>query len=263
MPGSDGFSSHWVDIDPERMERYESMFRWTPASERFYADAAIGEGHVVADLGCAVGDAAMEFARRVGPCGHVHGLDINAQFIERAIQRAAAAGLGERMTFHLLTDSRLPLADASLDRAVTRNTLIYVEDPLLMMTQLRRALRPGGLFHAVESDWDMTVVEPVPTATWRELVQAASWAWPRPEMGRQLYGLASRSGFREVTLQVMTAPDTDGRLLGMIRTVIGYARDSGAVAPGTLDAILDTIERAMADGTYLALAPQFLVTATA
>ena len=61
----------------------------------------------------------------------------------------------------------------------------------------------------------------------------------------------------------MTAPDTDGRLLGMIRTVIGYARDSGAVAPGTLDAILDTIERAMADGTYLALAPQFLVTATA
>jgi SAM-dependent methyltransferase len=167
------------------------------------------------------------------------------------------------MTFHLLTDSRLPLADASLDRAVTRNTLIYVEDPLFTMKQLRRALRPGGLFHAIDSDWNLTVVEPVPTATWREIVDAASWAWPRPEMGRQLHGLASRSGFREVVLQVMTAPDTDGRLLGMIQTVIGYARESGAIAPPKLDEVLGTIEQAMADGTYLALAPQFLVTATA
>ena len=44
----------------------------------------IGEGHVVADFGCGPGHAAIEFARRVGPNGHVHALDINAEFVQRA-----------------------------------------------------------------------------------------------------------------------------------------------------------------------------------
>ena len=61
---------------------------------------------------------------------------------------------------------------------------------------------------------------------------------------------------------MLTKPDVDGRLLGMIKTVAGYARESGALDPTRIDSMLETVERGLAEGTYLAVTPQFLVTAT-
>jgi len=262
MANTSGFMDHWVNIDLERLERYEKMYQWSSASEGFYAPADITEGKVVADFGCGPGHAAIEFAKRVGPSGHVHALDINAEFASRATDRAQQAGLGERITVHLLRDSRLPLPDDSLDRIVARNTIIYVEDPVITYREFHRVLRTGGIAHAIEGDWSLTVVEPVPTALWREVVEAASWAWPRPEMGRKLYGIVRRAGFHNVSLQVVTIPDTEGRLNGMIQSVAQYARESGNIDGGKLDSILETIQRARDDGSYLAISPQFLVTAT-
>jgi SAM-dependent methyltransferase len=263
MSETHGFQDHWLNIDPERMARYETMYQWNPASEAFYVPAKLGEGHVVADFGCGPGHAAIEFAKRVGPTGHVHAFDINAEFVRRARARADASGLGDRITLYLLEDARLPLPDAGLDRVVARNTIIYVADPVATFAEFRRVLRPGGLAHAIESDWRLTAVEPVPTEEWRVLIEAASWAWPRPEIGRGLYGFARRAGFEEVSIQVLTSPDTEGRLLGMIQTVAGYARQSGKLEAGRIDAILQTVEGAMAQDTYLAISPQFVVTATA
>src|SRR3984893_19198874 len=114
------FGNHWVDIDVERLERYETMFRWNPATEHFYAAAMIGEGHQIADFGCGPGHAAIEFAKWVGPRGHVHALDINEEFVRRARARAAQQDLGTRITTHLLQDWRLPLDTMSLDRVVAR-----------------------------------------------------------------------------------------------------------------------------------------------
>ncbi|NIR28763.1 MAG: methyltransferase domain-containing protein [Gammaproteobacteria bacterium] len=243
------------------MERYERMYQWTAASEAFYAPAEIAEGQVIADFGCGPGHAAVEFAKRVGPRGYVHGLDINAEFVTRAKANAKKAGLSERITFHLLQDSRLPLPDAGLDRVVARNTIIYVEDPVFTYREFRRVLRPGGLAHAIEGDWNLTAVEPIPTAEWREVIRAASWAWRRPEIGRKLYGIARRAGFAEVSLQVVTIPDTNGRLRGMIQSVVAYARQSGKLDGEKLDAMLERVNRAMEEGSYLAISPQFLVTA--
>jgi len=263
MRDASGFQKHWVNIEPERLERYETMFQWNPAIEPFYAPARVGEGQVVADFGCGPGHAAIEFAKRVGPAGHVHALDINAEFVRRARARAEEHDLGDRITVHLLTDARLPLPNSSLDRIVARNTIIYVEDPITTLSEFRRVLRPGGLGHIIEGDWPLTAVEPLPTAEWQALVEAASWVWQWPDIGRRLYGFARRAGFSEVSIQVLTNPDTTGRLKGMIDTVAGYARESGALETARIDAILQSVEQALADGTYLAISPQFVVTATA
>lgn len=261
MRTDQGFDNHWLNIEPERMARYEEMFKWNPASEMFYEPARIGTGQVIGDFGCGPGYASIEFARRVGPDGQVHAFDINPDFIASARDKAKAAGLSDRITVHQLDGPDLPLGPRSLDRIVARNTLIYVEDPTHTLGEFRRCLRPGGIAHAIEGDWHLTAVEPVATKDWRQLIEAASWAWPRPEMGRQLYGHARKAGFDDVTVRVMTSPDTTGRLNGMIETVASYARQGG-LSDERLEAIGQTIARAQADGRYLAIAPQFVVTAT-
>lgn len=258
-----GFQHHWLEIGPERMDRYEAMFEWNTATEHFYAAAEVGEGQTVCDFGCGPGHAAIAFARWVGPAGHVHAMDINAEFVRRARRRAAENGLEGRISVHLLTEAGLPLPDASLDRVIARNTIVYVPDPLATFGAFRRVLRPGGIAHAIESDWRLTAVEPVPTDEWRAIIEAARWAWPHPEIGRRLYGIARRAGFDDVSLQVLTSPDTEGRLLGMIRTVAGYAEESGTLEPERIVSMLQTVEAAIADGRYLAVAPQFIATAKA
>ena len=263
MADDRAFMDHWVDIDPERMERYETMFQWNPATEAYYAHAKIGPGQVVADFGCGPGHAAIEFARRVGPSGRVHAMDINAEFITRTRERDEAENLSDRIFAHLLEDARLPLPDGTLDRVIVRNTIVYVQDPLDTFREFRRTLKPGGIAHAIESDWRLTLVEPVPTQEWTELMSAASWAWRWPEIGRNLYGIARRAGFDDVALEVLVTPDMDGRFLGMIRNIAGYARESGSLDGQRIDAILRTVERGLAEQTYLAVAPQFVVTATA
>lgn len=263
MKNGQGFQDHWVKIDSERMERYETMYQWNPASEEFYAAAKMEPGQVIGDFGCGPGHAAIEFSKRAGPSGHVHAFDINAEFVRRTRARAEDQGLGDQVTVHLLKDARLPCPDASLDRIIARNTIIYVEDPVETFREFRRVLRPGGIAHAIEGDWRLTAIEPVPTEEWRAVVEAASWAWPRPEMGRKLYGCARQAGFPEVAIQVLTSPDTQGRLNGMVQTVASYAKESGEIEISRVDAVLERIDQAKTEGSYLAISPQFIVTAIA
>jgi hypothetical protein len=48
----------------------------------------------------------------------------------------------------------------------------------------------------------------------------------------------------------------------MIRTVAGYAGERGRMDGWRINSILETVKAAIADGTYLAISPQFIVTAT-
>jgi hypothetical protein len=105
------------------------------------------------------------------------------------------------------------------------------------------------------------VVEPIAT-DWRALVDAAQWAWRTPDIGRKLHGIARRAGFSQVAVQVLTRPDTEGRLMDMIQTVAQYAREGGAMDRHRADMMLERMDRGLAEGTYLAVAPQLLVTAT-
>lgn len=260
MPGSPFYRHHWTMIDHERLDRYQRMFEWNPASSVLYEAADIQPGHVVADFGCGPGHTAIEIARWVGPEGSVHALDINDAFAAQTRENAMKAGVGDRVTAYQSDGSELPLADGSLSHVTTRNTLIYVDDPFVTMEEFSRVLRPGGKLHAIEGDWPMMVAEPVPARTWQTLVSAASHACRTPDIGRRLTGLMSRSGFRNIAVQVITRPDMDGRLLPMIKNIAGYAQDSGKLAEVEIESILLTLDHAMQDGSYLVLAPQFVVT---
>lgn len=177
------YKDHWVSIDDERLDRYQRMFEWNPESADLYEAADIQSGHIVADFGCGPGHTAIEIANWVGSEGHVHALDINSAFVTQTQENAIKAGVDDRVTAHLSDGSELSLPDNSIDRVTTRNTLIYVDDPMVTIGEFKRVLRPGRKMHAIEGDWPMMVVEPVPTKTWQTLVSAAGRACRTPNIG--------------------------------------------------------------------------------
>lgn len=256
------YKEHWTVIDDERLDRYQRMFEWNPGSAELYRPADIQPGHIVVELGCGPGHTAIEIAKWVGPDGVVHALDINEAFVKQTRQNVIRAGVQDRVVARVSDGSDLPFSDGTIDRITARNTLIYVDDPTVTVGTFKRVLRPGGKAHAIEGDWPMMVAEPVPTATWRAFVSAASRACRTPDIGRRLSGLLARSNFQDVDVQVMTRPDVDGRLLPMITTMAGYARGSGDIAEAKIDLVLSTLRHALRDKTYLVVAPQFVVTGT-
>lgn len=255
------YKDHWVAIEPERLDRYEAMFKWTPAVEVLLAPAQISLGQTVADFGCGPGYVAIELAKRVGAEGHVHAFDINADFIARTRARAESEGLSDRITAHQLTSGKLPLDDDVLDRLVTKNVMVYVDDPAASFQEFHRVVKPGGVAHVVDSDFGMTVVDPVPAGQWRALLDAAAHAFRTPSIGRQLYGLARGAGFTDVTVEVVATPDTHGRMLHFVNNIAGYARDGdSAISEGDIQNVVDIATNALAAGQFFALNPQFMVT---
>jgi ubiquinone/menaquinone biosynthesis C-methylase UbiE len=257
------YRDHWLEVEPERVAAYEEMFAWRPQMEPLLAAAQLAPGLHVVDYGCGPGLLAMELARRVAPGGHVHAVDINEPFVRRTRERAAEQGVADRVTVHHVAEDRIPLAPASVDRVICKNVLEYVDDPAKTLAQFREVLRPGGLAHAIDSDWGMLVVEPLGPERVSELFAAAAHAYRTPLVGRRLYGLFRGAGFRDVRVEVLAGADTKGRMSPVVLNMASYARASGRLTEATLERLSADLRAAIADGTYLMVLPQFLVTGTA
>ena len=98
-------------------------------------------GDLVVDVGCGGGDDAVEPARRFDVA--VLGVDPVARHVELGRERAAGAGLDDRVRFILGTAERLPLDDGAAALAWSKEALMYA-DLGAAFPELRRVLRPGG-----------------------------------------------------------------------------------------------------------------------
>jgi ubiquinone/menaquinone biosynthesis C-methylase UbiE len=87
------------------------------------------------DVGCGDGRLTAHL-----DAGEVTAADVSAVALERARGRLAGAELVE-----LEPDASLPLDDAAFDLVLCAETIEHVRDVQLLLSEIRRVLRPGGL----------------------------------------------------------------------------------------------------------------------
>jgi len=105
------------------------------------ADLAAGE--TVLDLGSGGGIDVLLSARRVGPAGHVYGLDMTDEMLDLARRNAAEAGV-TNVTFLHGHIEEIPLADASIDVIISNCVINLSLDKPAVFAQMHRVLRHGG-----------------------------------------------------------------------------------------------------------------------
>jgi SAM-dependent methyltransferase len=257
------YKDHWLEIEPDRLEGYELMFEWRPQNAPLLEPARLAPGQVVVDYGCGPGGLAVELARRVAPTGHVHGVDLNAAFLERAAARAKREGVESLLTWHRCDGDKLPLDSKLADRVVCKNVMEYVPDVAATLSEFRRVLKPGGLAHVIDSDWGLFAVEPLGPERMAELFAAAAPAYRTPHIGRKLFGALRAAGFKDVKIQILASADTKGRMAPIVFNMLGYARASGRLSAATLESLTRDLKQSLADDTFVLILPQFLVTGTA
>lgn len=126
---------HWAD----RQQTQDIVL--TPVSAALIDRARAGTGERIIDIGCGCGATTFAFADKVGPTGHVLGVDVSAPMLALARKLAPPQAPVEFM----LADATVhAFAQASFDLLVSRFGVMFFAEPELSFANLRKALRPGG-----------------------------------------------------------------------------------------------------------------------
>jgi ubiquinone/menaquinone biosynthesis C-methylase UbiE len=109
----------------------------------------IAERSVVADLGAGGGWFTVRLARRVGPKGKVYAEDIQPQMIEATKRRVDWEGLRNvQMVLGQPSDPGLP--PDSLDAVLIVDAYHEIENPVVLLRNLKRSLKPDGRIGVVD-----------------------------------------------------------------------------------------------------------------
>ena len=110
-------------------------------------------GMAVLDVGCGPGRLTIPLARQVGPGGNVLAVDIQAGMLKRAREKAAAANLTNIQFLQAgIGEGRLECE--KFDRAVLVTVLGEIPDREAALTEVFKALKPGGILSITEIIFD-------------------------------------------------------------------------------------------------------------
>jgi len=107
--------------------------------------ASLEEGETVLDLGSGGGIDVLLSAQRVGPTGHVYGLDMTDEMLALA-RRNAQAAEAHNVTFLKGQIEQIPLPDNSVDVIISNCVINLAVDKPSVLREAFRVLKPGGRF---------------------------------------------------------------------------------------------------------------------
>ena len=110
----------------------------------------LGAVHDALDVGCGVGHWGQRLLPHMDPSATLVGVDAEQTWVTGAEARATDRGLGDRCSYRVASAQRLPWPDDSFDFVTCQTLLMHVPEPLDVVREMVRVLRPGGLFLAAE-----------------------------------------------------------------------------------------------------------------
>lgn len=118
----------------------------SPVAERLIELANPAWNATALDVGCGPGTATLPLARRVGPGGSVTGVDLTAPMVAWAERHAAKEGVTNVRFLVADAEDLGELPAAGFDVAVSNFAVIFAPDPVRMVAEVARVVKPGGVF---------------------------------------------------------------------------------------------------------------------
>jgi ubiquinone/menaquinone biosynthesis C-methylase UbiE len=174
---------------------------YAPHSAHLLALAGVGPGQRVLDIGCGAGDLTMAAARLVGPEGSVLGVDLNADVLDLARDRADEAGL-TNVSYVQASVPDVELAEP-VDALIGRLILIHLADPVDTVRKLSGLVRPGGLvsFQELNSRHPGSEPEtPLVAQAYRWVSETLRARRGEPAEGQPTYRILRTAGFADVRM---------------------------------------------------------------
>jgi SAM-dependent methyltransferase len=183
-------------------KRFKQQARWTAPLRRYLFDETdLGSAHTIIEVGCGTGALLSELIPNtsIEASPHIHGLDIDPSYLGLARAHAPTARLVQGDAH------RLPYATASFDMAVCHFLLLWVDDPVMVLNEMRRLVRPGGAVLALaEPDYGGRIDYPDELSQlgrWQERALSNQGADTR--LGRRLGAIMHQVGMAHVETGIL------------------------------------------------------------
>lgn len=158
------------------------------------AHANLQTGETVIDLGSGGGIDCFLAAKVVGEAGHVIGVDMTAEMVDKARQNAFD-GKHHNVEFRLGEIEHLPVADNTADLITSNCVINLASDKAQVYSEAYRVLKPGGRF--VVSD--IVTSEPLPE--WiLESVRAYTGCISGASLRDDYLKIIDEAGFKDVEI---------------------------------------------------------------
>jgi SAM-dependent methyltransferase len=214
----------------------------------------IQPGEVVLEVGGGSGVVVREIARRTAGANRIIDIDINPYLLREAEALARQAGLAGRIEFREGRAEAIPLAESSVDVALSF-TVMEEGDADRMLAELVRVTRPGGRIAAIVRATDMpSWVSPVLSGAVRSKADqpASGGADPAGCADTSLYQRFHAAGLTRVMhfpQFVVLAPDEVSRITIVKQRILATLTPDEAVEWQT------AVTKAEADGTFFIASP--------
>jgi SAM-dependent methyltransferase len=159
-------------------------------------------GMQVLDLASGTGEPGISLARRVAPQGRVTAVDLSAELLDLAAQRARNKNLPNFST-QQADAHKLPFPDQSFDLATCRFGVMFFSDAEGALAELRRVLKPGAracfvAWGSIEQPYWQTTMGIVHRHVGGRLLEPGGANPFRFSAGGSLSEVLRGAGFREV-----------------------------------------------------------------
>ena len=113
----------------------------------------IEPGMIIGEVGAGRGRYTVHIASRIGPSGMIFANDIVEDYLKYIERRCAEHGLTNVKTvLGELTDPKLPLA--ALDMVIMVNVVHCLAEPVALLRNIKKSLKPDGVIAIVEGNLD-------------------------------------------------------------------------------------------------------------
>jgi ubiquinone/menaquinone biosynthesis C-methylase UbiE len=229
--------------------------------------AALASGQSVLDVACGTGALAREALKRVGPGGSVAGIDSAPAML--AVARRVAPGIDWRFA----GAEAVPFADDRFDAVVSQFGLMFFDDRVAGLREMRRVVRPGG--RVALAVWDRLEATPayadLVALLDRRIGKWAADAVSSPfELGdpAEVLALFHAAGLDDATVHSHHGVARFDSIAEWIETDLKGWNLRGAIADDAYADLVAEAETALgrhagADGDVMFAAPAHIVTAIA
>ena len=153
-------------------------------------------GETILDVGCGTGVNSLAIAKLVGDSGKVTGIDNSEPMLKLARTGAAA----ENVEYRLMAVEHMDFPDDSFDGVVCTQVLGYVADPIAVIRDMLRVVKPAGRVFIAETDWDTLAYSIADKELQRQVNLAFADHHGDGWVGRRLYHWCELAGARQIEL---------------------------------------------------------------